>query len=59
MKKPSQLPLGIRVILGVLALLAGLALSWKFFGLDGLGLLSLLPFIACFLWLCPELWRKK
>lgn len=59
MKKPSQLPLGIRVILGVLALFAGLALSWQLFGLDGLGLLFLLPFIVCFLWLCPELWRKK
>ena len=59
MKRIFQLSQSIRVLLGTLALLAGLVLTWMFFGLDGLGLLVLLPFAAFFIWVSPELWRSK
>lgn len=59
MKRIFQLPQGIRVLLGVLALLAGLVLTWALFGLDSFGLLVLLPFAAFFIWVSPELWRGK
>lgn len=59
MKGIFQLSQSIRVLLGTLALLAGLVLTWMIFGLDGLGLLVLLPFAAFFIWVSPELWRGK
>lgn len=57
MRRILNLPRGFRTLLGALALAAGLALSWALFGLDGLGLLVLLPFAAMFIRLNPELWR--
>lgn len=57
MKHLLRLPRGARVLLGVLALAAGLFLSWALLGPEGLGLLLLLPFAAFFAWLNPELWR--
>lgn len=59
MKKILQLSQCVRVLLGALALLAGLGLTWAFFGLDGFGLLALLPFAAFFIWVSPELWHGK
>lgn len=59
MKKIFQLSQGIRVMLGALTLLAGLGLTWALFGLDGFGLLVLLPFAAFFVWVSPELWHGK
>ena len=59
MKKLLQLPLHLRILLGIAALLAGLALAWRLLGLDGLGLLLLLPCAAFFIWLNPELWQKE
>ena len=49
MKKLLQLPLHLRILLGIAALLAGLALAWRLLELDGLGLLLLLPFAAFFI----------
>lgn len=59
MKKIFRLSQGLRVLLGSLVLLAGLGLTWALFGLDGFGLLVLLPFAAFFIWVSPELWRGK
>ncbi len=59
MKKIFRLSQGVRILLGALALLAGLGLSWTLFELDGFGLLVLLPFAAFFFWVSPELWRSK
>lgn len=59
MKNIFQLLQGVRILLGVLSLLAGLGLTWALFGLDGFGLLVLLPFAAFFIWVSPELWRGK
>jgi hypothetical protein len=59
MKKLLQLPLHLRILLGIAALLAGLALAWRLLELDGLGLLLLLPFAAFFIWINPELWQKE
>ena len=59
MKKIFQLPQGMRILLGVLSLLAGLGLTWALLGLDGFGLLVLLPFAAFFIWVSPELWRGR
>ena len=59
MKKIFQLPQGMRILLGVLSLLAGLGLAWALLGLDGFGLLVLLPFAAFFIWVSPELWRGR
>lgn len=59
MKKLLQFHQNFRILLGIIVLLFGLALSWKFFGLDGMGLLLILPFAAFFIWVCPELWRGE
>jgi hypothetical protein len=59
MKRIFQLSQGVRVLLGALILLAGLVLTWALFGLDGFGLLALLPFAAFFIWVSPELWSGK
>lgn len=59
MKKLLQLPLHLRILLGIAALLAGLALAWRLLELDGLGLLLLPPFAAFFIWINPELWQKE
>ena len=59
MKNMLHLPRSVRASLGVLALAAGLFLSWALFGLDGLGLLALSPFAVFFLRINPELWRGE
>lgn len=59
MKKLLQLPLYLRILLGIAALVAGLALAWGLLGLDSLGLVLLLPFAAFFIWINPELWHKE
>ena len=59
MKKPNQLPRSLRLVLGFLAMLAGLGLSWALWGLDGMGLLTLLPFAGLFVHLNPELWYAE
>ena len=57
MKKMLQFPQKLRILIGILMLLFGVALSWNVVGLDGMGLLLALPFAAFFIWICPELWR--
>ncbi len=57
MKRIFHLPPRVRLLLGALALAAGLFLSWALCGTDGLGLLVLLPFAVLFIRLNPELWR--
>lgn len=59
MRKIFHLPRSLRVLLGALVLAAGLALSWALCGLDGLGLLILLPFAVFSIHFNPELWRGK
>ena len=59
MKKLKNLPQWVRVIMGGAGILLGAAVSFATVGLDGVGLLFLLPFAAFFIWLCPELWRGE
>lgn len=59
MKRIFHLPPRMRLLLGALALAAGLFLSWALCGMDGLGLLILFPFAALFIRLNPELWRGQ
>ena len=59
MKRIFHLPLRVRLLLGALALAAGLLLSWALCGTDGLGLVVLLPFAVLFIRLNPELWRGQ
>ncbi|WP_312612261.1 hypothetical protein [Oscillibacter sp.] len=59
MKRIFHLPPRVRLLLGALALAAGLFLSWALCGTDGLGLLVLLPFAVLFIRLNPELWRGR
>ncbi|WP_312634588.1 hypothetical protein [Oscillibacter sp.] len=59
MKRIFHLLPRVRLLLGTLALAAGLFLSWALCGMDGLGLLILLPFAAMFIQLNPELWRGR
>ncbi|WP_312281045.1 hypothetical protein [Oscillibacter sp.] len=59
MKRIFHLSPRVRLLLSVLALAAGLFLSWALCGVDGLGLLILLPFAAMFIRLNPELWRGQ
>lgn len=59
MKRIFHLPPRVRLLLGALALAAGLFLSWALCETDGLGLLVLLPFAVLFIRLNPELWRGR
>ena len=59
MKNILLLSRRIRALLGVLALAAGFFLSWALFGLDGLGLLAVLPFAVFSIRINPELWRGE
>ncbi|WP_312942344.1 hypothetical protein [Oscillibacter sp.] len=59
MKHIFHLPAHVRLLLGTLALAAGLLLSWALCGTDGLGLLVLLPFAVFFIRLNTELWHGE
>ena len=49
-----------REIIGTLVTLAGLAVQgWLMDGDEALMLLGSIPFVAFFMWLCPELWAGK
>ena len=54
-KKHPRPGICVRLALGVLAVTAGLALSWA---LEGIGLLAAVPFGLIFVWLTPELWHS-
>ncbi|WP_369281786.1 hypothetical protein [Oscillibacter sp. GMB15532] len=59
MKHIFYLPPRVRLLLAILALAAGLFLSWGLCGTDGLGLLVLLPFAVLFIRMNPELWHGQ
>lgn len=49
-----------REIIGILVTLTGLAIQWWLMdGDEALMLLGSIPFVAFFMWLCPELWAGK
>ena len=56
----GKLPRKKREIIGGLVTLAGLAALGRLTdGEESLELLGSVPFMAFFIWLCPELWQGK